>query len=111
MRSRHLRSLGVRSWRLSMAGPFKARQIIEEDLFRDEKSRISRSVKRLDDILFGITWALARKPESFERVTGLDLYLAKTDAVPPDIPAFYIWFWFNDEEVHLLSIEHAPKAE
>ena len=65
-----------------MAGPFKARQIIEEDQFQEEKIRISRSVKRLDDVLFGITWVLARKPESFERIGSLGLYLAKTDAVP-----------------------------
>jgi hypothetical protein len=94
-----------------MAGPFKARQIIEEDQFREEKIRISRSVKRLDDILLGITWVLARKPESFEQVGTLDLYLAKTDAVPPGVPALYIWFWFDDDAVHLLSIEHAPRAE
>ena len=94
-----------------MAGPFRARQIIEESEFKEEKIRISRSVKRLVEILFGITWALARKPESFDKVAGLDLYLAKTDSIPPDIPALYIWFWFDDNEVHLLSIEHAPKSE
>lgn len=94
-----------------MAGPFKARQIIEESDFKDEKERISRSVKRLDEILLGITWVLARKPESFNKVGELDLHLAKTDPVPPDIPALYIWFWFNDSEVHLLSIERAPKSE
>ena len=94
-----------------MAGPFKARQIIEESEFKDEKIRMSRSVKRLDEILLGITWVLARKPESFDKVTGLDLYLAKTEAIPPDIPALYIWFWFDDNEVHLLSIERAPKSE
>jgi hypothetical protein len=94
-----------------MAGPFKARQIIEEDQFQEEKIRISRSIKRLDEILLGVLWVMARKPDSFERVGNLGLYLAKTDAVPPSIPALYIWFWFNDEEVHLLSIELAPKTE
>jgi hypothetical protein len=94
-----------------MAGPFKARQIIEEIQFQEEKIRIARSVKRLDDILFGVTWALARKPESFDRVGTLGLYLAKTDVVPPAMPSLYIWFWFDDDEVHLLSIEFAPKNE
>jgi hypothetical protein len=93
-----------------MGGPFKARQIIEEKQFEEEKKRIARSAKRLDEVLFGITWAIARKPESFSQVPGLNLYLAKTDGLP-GTPALYIWFTFNKDSATLLSIEPAPKTE
>ena len=68
--------------------------------------------ERLDEILFGVTWALARAPESFLNVPETDLYLAKTDAGPPrsGIPGLYIWFKFDDEEVRLLSIEVALES-
>jgi hypothetical protein len=93
-----------------MDGTFKAREIIEEESFGIEKERISKSAKRLDDVLFGIIWVLSRKPESFPQVTGLDLYLAKTDDIPGS-PALNVWFTFDDQQVRLLFIEFATDSE
>ena len=93
-----------------MDGTFKAREIIEEESFAAEKERIAYSAKRLDEILFGITWVLCRKPESFPQVPGLDLYLAKTDAFS-DTPAVNVWFTFDDQHVHLLFIEIISDSE
>ncbi len=93
-----------------MAGEVKARSIIEEKSFSEEKERISRSAKRIDEIIFGVTWAISRKPESFPQVSGLDLYLAKTDPVP-NSPALNIWFTFDNQYVHLLFIEIANDRE
>ena len=93
-----------------MVGTFNAREIVEEESFVIEKQRISRSAKRLDEILFGITWVLSRKPESFPQVTGLDLYLAKTDPVP-GLPSVNVWFTFDERKVYLLFIELAPAEE
>jgi hypothetical protein len=89
-----------------MAGGFKARTIREEKQFSEEKRKLSRTAKRLDEVLFGVTWTLCRKPESFLNIPGTSLYLAKTDATP-DTPALYIWFRFDDEHVFLQSIEEA----
>lgn len=94
-----------------MDGPFKFRQVVEEGQFEREKKKILKSSKRLDEILFGLTWALARAPESFFNVEGTSLYLAKTDAIPKTCSALYVWFTFDDETVLLRSIELAPKAE
>jgi len=87
-----------------MAGSPSYRTVREEKSFSVEKERISRSAKRLDDVLSGIVWALCRAPESFEKVSDLGLYLIKTDAAP-GIPRLRVWYTFNDTEVHLLFIE------
>ena len=71
---------------------------------------MAKSAKRLDEVLNGITWALSRRPESFPKVEGLDLYVAKTEDAP-DAPALRVWFTFDDEVVRLLYIEVAPDSE
>ena len=93
-----------------MDGKFRAREVIEEKTFEIEKQLISRSVKGLDEILFGITWTLSRKPETFPQVPGLDLYLAKTDATPR-FPSLSIWFTFDDRCVRLLFIEKSVDSD
>jgi hypothetical protein len=93
-----------------MAGEFKAREIREEQAFQDAKRKLQHSAKRIDEILFGVTWVIARKPESFPKVPGLDLYVAKTDALL-GAPALYIWFTFDSTTISLLLIEKAPDSE
>ena len=82
----------------------KFREIIEEKQFADEKRKISKSLKRLDEILDGVTWILCRKPESFHNIPDTPLWLAKTDPFPGH-PALQVWFTFDDDSVNLLSIE------
>ncbi len=93
-----------------MAGESRPRDIREEEAFKDAKNKLRHSAKRLDEVLFGVTWVMARKPESFPKIPGLDLYVAKTDATP-NTPALYIWFTFDDAVVSLLLIEEAPDLE
>ncbi len=91
-----------------MAGSF--RTIVEEPLFIQQKKKLRVSVRRLDEVLHGVTWVLCRKPEEFGNIPGTSLYLAKTDSAP-DTPALYVWFIFDDDTVRLLMIEEAPKPE
>lgn len=93
-----------------MAGPFKARTIREENQFSEEKKRLGKTAKRLDEILSGVLWAVSRRPESFLNIPDSKLYLAKTDNFPRH-SGFYIWFTFDDEAVYLRSIEEAPSPE
>jgi hypothetical protein len=90
-----------------MGGTFKARQIVEEEQFAQEKKNLRHSAARLDEILFGITWVMARRPDSFPQVPGLKLYVARTDSFP-GAPPLHVWFTFDDTNVHLLSIEEMP---
>jgi len=93
-----------------MAGQSRARDIREEEAYKDAKQRIRHTARRLDEILSGVTWVMARKPESFPKIPGLDLYVAKTDP-SPDAPALYVWFTFDDTTVSLLLVEESPEPE
>jgi hypothetical protein len=91
-----------------MAAEF--REVIERRQFQQEKGKLKHSEKRLDEMLDGIIWTLARLPESYPQIPGTDLYLAKSDAVP-GVAGLYIWFRYNENQVFLESIEAAPIAE
>jgi len=93
-----------------MAGGFKARTLREEKQFAEEKAKLKHSAKRLDEVLSGLSWTLARRPDSFPNVPGLKLYLAKTDPFP-GTPALFVWFTFDEDMVYLLSIEEAARPE
>ena len=90
-----------------MREPCRTRNCIEEDTFEKGKQSIAKSVKRLDEILDGITWVMANAPDSFLNIPGTNLWLAKTDPAL-DAPAIWVWFTFDDGAVHLQLIEKAP---
>lgn len=85
-----------------MAGMY--RQIVESEQFSSAKSLLFPNIKRLDDMLNGITWALARHPEEFPCVPCTSLYMAATDPFP-DAPAIRVWYTFDDGNVTMLDIE------
>ncbi len=60
--------------------------------------------KRLDELMLGLTFAIARSPEQFLRITGTSVSIAKTDCYP-NAPALRIFFTYNPYEVHLLWLE------
>ena len=57
------------------------REIVEQPQFREDKKKFKHSAKRLDEILEGIVWTLARLPECYPNIPGTNVYLAKTDSV------------------------------
>lgn len=93
-----------------MDGEFKTWVIREEESYKDAKSHLRHPARRLDEILCGVMWVLARKPDSFPKIPGLDLYVAKTDPFS-DNPVFHIWFTFDPNIVSLLLIEEAQDPE
>jgi len=81
------------------------RDLIEDDLFVAQKAHIEIDVRRMDDILEAITWALSTNPRRFFRVIpGRNLWIAKTDPFP-GAPRLRIWYTFDETRVTLLSIE------
>jgi hypothetical protein len=83
----------------------RLRTVIETTEFLTQKAKFNLSAQRLDEVLFGVTWALARHPEYFSQVLPKsDIRLIKTDSIL-DVPAFRIFFTFNSNEVRLLWIE------
>ena len=80
------------------------RTIRQEPKFDEQLDGLGITCKRLDAILEGVGFALARAPESFERVPGTLLSILKT-AVHPGAPSLRVFFTYNEYEVHLLMIE------
>ena len=81
------------------------RTIVESDLYKEAKNSLTISCERLDEMLHGITWVLARKPDECPRVQGSTLHRARTEDVP-GLPVFLIWFTFDQDTVTLQLIEH-----
>ncbi len=89
----------------SLGWPFeRLRTIREEPKFEEQCQALAIIHKRLDEVLSGLYFSLARHPETFPAIPGTSLSIAKT-AVYPDAPAVRVFFTFSDTEVHLLTIE------
>jgi hypothetical protein len=82
---------------------FRSYEIRESELFTYQRDAINQDVRRMDEILAGVMWALGRNPQQFSNILG-KLWLAKTDAYP-DAPRLRIWFKLDSPLVELLSIE------
>ncbi len=94
-----------------MAGT-KIRNIREEASFVESRDKLGATVKRLDEILWGVTWALAKDAECASwAVPDTPIRVVLTDAFP-DIPSLRIYFRVvDDDQVALLYVEPAPNGE
>jgi len=86
--------------------PFFLRTIREEPKYKEQLEALALSYERLDEILTGVYFTLARHPKIGIQIPSTTLFLIKTD-IYPDAPALRIFYTFNDAEVHLLAIEFA----
>jgi hypothetical protein len=87
------------------------REIIEHEDFRRSVEELEIDPKRLDQVLFGITWTIARKPEFYPRVKGTASL--RRVAIPPalHLPRLRLWFDHTDEQARLLKLEADPKDD
>lgn len=86
------------------------RTIVESKLYAESKAGLPVTCERLDEILNGILWVLARKPDFFPRVPGTIIHRAKTEKFP-NLPVFRIWFTYDADEVCLQLIECAEQED
>lgn len=90
---------------------FLIRTVIEDKRFEEQKKKITPDVRRFDEILFGVAWAVARGPEQFpQALEKPDIRVIKTDPLA-GIPRLRIFFTFDDDEVHLKWIEVIEEEE
>ena len=82
----------------------KPLSLVESSQFESSKKKISSSAKRLDDALWGVTFAIAREPEEFSKDKKTDIQIAKTRKTE-DMPALTIYFRVEGEKARLLEIE------
>ena len=88
-----------------MAG--KYRTLIESSLYSNQLSKLG-GIKYLDEVLFGVTWALCKRPDIFPIIPKTKkLRLVKTERIKSrSIEKFRIWFYITDkDDVELLAIE------
>jgi hypothetical protein len=88
------------------------RELVESSDYTIQLNRLG-DLRRLDDALTGVCWALSTNPEVYEVVRGFkDVRLAKTDPLG-GLPALRIWFRIEPDgyRVTLLYIEAVPDGE
>lgn len=93
------------AWRLlKIMNSWTGRSIVYETNFEREIERVGVSHKRLDEAFEGVGWALSNKPDSFHRVPGSKLRMAKT-VKTPSTPGLILWFTFDDTTVTVIAGE------
>ena len=85
------------------------RQIIEEHLFSAQLQDLVPNSKRADEFVAGAVWALARDPEIGTQMRpGSLVWAVPINEYAPGVGKVVIYYTFNDERVHLISIEETP---
>ena len=86
----------------------RLRDVIEESTFAEQASKITADIRRFDDAMEGIQWALAREPDIFPVVhEASNLRIAKTVAWG-DLPSLRVFFTFDDNQTRLFWVEAIP---
>lgn len=83
------------------------RTLVHEQTYSAALAALGSDIRRLDDALTGVEWALSTNPEVYDVVKGtLQTRILKTDALA-GLPALRVWFQINDDghHVHLEYIE------
>lgn len=82
--------------------PPSMRDVIESERFAREKEAIEPDIQRMDEILDGVTWVLAVRPEIGKRTNNPDIWAIATD--PWDSISLVVYYSFNERQVVLKSI-------
>jgi len=89
-----------------LAGWISARTVIETKTYEAQRDAIVPNVRRFDEVMRGVYWALSTRPEAFPPVdpSNPTIHVLKTDAFS-DIPRLRIFYKFDDVAVQLLWVE------
>ena len=89
-----------------MDGWISARTVIETATYEAQRDAIMPDIRRFDEIMRGVYWALSTRPEVFPSVdqNNPTIHVLKTDAFN-DLPRLRIFYKFNDVAVQLLWVE------
>jgi hypothetical protein len=83
------------------------RTLIHERTYEHALAQLGTDIRRLDDALTGVEWALATNPEVYEIVRGTRFArLLKTEPLG-GLPPLRVWFRIDEDghHVHLDYIE------
>jgi hypothetical protein len=84
------------------------RDVFEEPLFSEQLERLAIGYERLDTVMEGVVFELARDPERFPRIPGTCLS-AVTLELFDGLPSVRFLFTFNNERVSLIAIDFGAR--
>ncbi|MCI0400053.1 MAG: hypothetical protein L0Y67_03940 [Gammaproteobacteria bacterium] len=89
---------------MSPSGPY-ARTIIEAELVAKRIDEAAKKTENLADLYeYGIKWKIARRPDSGNKVSDSDYYLAKSYSwAPGGVPSVTVLYRFDDNHVYIES--------
>lgn len=94
-----------RSSQSALVGWDSVRSVKESGTYEAERDRIAPRVQRFDEVMRGVYWALASRPQMYPAIApDSAIHVLKT-ADFGDIPALRIFFTFSDSHTALLWIE------
>ena len=69
----------------------RPKDIIETQVFEEKRKKVFPNTALFDDITWGLTYTIAKKPSTFPKVPETDIRVAKIRATPstPAISIFY----------------------
>jgi len=85
------------------------RTIVESELYESQRVALDLDARRLDEALFGTTWALARDPE-IGAETAVPGIRALGIRQPGGLPELLIYYTWDATSVVLLSIIKRAEA-
>jgi hypothetical protein len=80
----------------------RLRSVIESEHFARLCREIAPDVRRLDEQLRGVVWAIARNPEGFTRISG-DFYVVETFMPLEGEEYVFIYYTIDDENTCTLQ--------
>lgn len=83
------------------------RTLIHEPAYAYALKGLASDIRRLDEVLVGVEWALSTNPEVYDVVKGtVNTRILKTDALG-GLPPLRVWFRIDEDgnHVHLEYIE------
>jgi hypothetical protein len=81
------------------------REIVQQERLSQILESLGVSVRKLDDIISGLSATIARKPEKFAREphTGWSRIVVK--GFPPEIPRLAIWFTYDADHIYIKHVQ------
>lgn len=87
------------------------RTIRESEIYTRQCGELGMGSKRLDEVLRGITYLAAKRPEVFPEIEGTGLRIAVTDPFA-DAPAIRVYFRVTDSDyLDFERIEFVPDPD
>lgn len=84
------------------------RTVIRDHAFEQAARGLHPDIKRCDEVLVGVEWAVASYAEKHPQIPGTTLRLIKTDALG-DTPPLRIYFTIDDDET--CTLRYIEKVE